>query len=75
MAPVKGPSVLHAFVMHVVHHMTVMVMVHLHPSIHVVVMMPAFMHRSVMSDSWCCNCDRGQRRQYVSNLLHYFLLG
>jgi hypothetical protein len=74
MAPVKGPSVLHAFAMHQMANHVVVVMVHLHPSIHVV-MMPSFVHRPVMSDSWCRECDRGQRRQYVRNLLHYSLQG
>jgi hypothetical protein len=70
MAPVKGPSVLHAFAPHnVSQHVMVMMMVRFHPVIHVV--MHAFVHhRSVLSDGGCRDCDGGQRRQNVRNLLH-----
>jgi hypothetical protein len=65
MAPVKGPSVLHAFAHHVSHHVMMVVMVmHFHPAIHVV--MHAFPHhRSLLSHRRRRNRDRGQRRQYV----------
>jgi hypothetical protein len=77
MAPIKGPSVLHAFFHHVV--MMVMVMVHFRATVHVAVMHASVHslvhHRLVFSYCGRSDRDRGQRRQHVGNLLHWSLLG
>jgi hypothetical protein len=50
-------------------HVMMVVMVHLHPSIHVV-MVPFVHHHSIFGNCRRCDRDRGQRRQHVGNLLH-----
>src|ERR1700691_221998 len=74
MAPVKGPSVLHLFV----HHRLLHMMMHVHMMMRVVMhhwLIHRLLHGLVLSHCRCRDRNRGQRRQYVGNLLHCSLLG